>query len=147
MLRCPADHHSLKVQTVGSATFAHCVHCAGIWLTREALLPPSLDPASLPPATRIASPTKRKRRSALACPECNGRLTPERVEGIEIDRCSRCVGVWLDAGEYDAVRRHIEYPHSAASPNRESAGFTDTITDEGVGFGIELVGFLTHLFF
>ncbi len=108
MLRCPADHHSLKVQTVGRATFAHCVYCAGIWLTREALLPPSLDPAALPPATRVATPATRKRKTPLQCPECGGPLTPERVEGIEIDRCTHCVGVWLDAGEYDAVRRYIE---------------------------------------
>jgi len=147
VLRCPADHRSLRVQTIGTATFAHCVHCAGIWLTREALLPPSLDPAALPPATRVATPATRKRKSPLACPECGSSLTAERVEGIEVDRCTHCVGIWLDAGEYDAVRRHIEHPHSAMLVHQDSDNPTDTKTADVTGFGLELILILGELFF
>ena len=147
MLRCPADRRALRLQTIGTATFAHCVHCAGIWLTREALLPPSVDPAALPPATRVATPTTRKRKNALACPECEGPLISQRVEGIEIDRCIHCVGVWLDAGEYDAVRRHIEHPHSAMSTSVAAEAASDRKVDEVFGYGIELILILGELFF
>jgi Zn-finger nucleic acid-binding protein len=37
------------------------------------------------------------------------------VEGIEIDRCPRCDGIWLDAGEYDAVRQRIEAKRKATA--------------------------------
>jgi Zn-finger nucleic acid-binding protein len=35
-------------------------------------------------------------------------MRPVLVDGVEIDRCSRCRGVWLDAGEYDAVAAAIQ---------------------------------------
>ena len=132
---------------MGTASFAHCEHCAGIWLTREALLPPSVDPAALPPATRVATPAARKRKTTLRCPECGGSLTPERVEGIEIDRCTHCVGVWLDAGEYDAVRRYIEHPYAGTSGHQNSETSTDTKAGDAFGWGFELILGLGELFF
>ena len=87
----------------------------------------------------------------MACPECGGSLTAERVEGIEIDRCSHCVGVWLDAGEYDAVRRHIEhpleYPHSHATGRQESDSSTESKTDGVLSYGFDLILMLGELFF
>lgn len=132
---------------MGTASFAHCEHCAGIWLTREALLPPSVDPAALPPATRVATPAARKRKTTLQCPECGGSLTPERVEGIEIDRCTHCVGVWLDPGEYDAVRGHIEYPYPATSAHENYETSTDGKAGDRFGFGVEFILFLGEVFF
>lgn len=89
----------------------------------------------------------RKRKNAMACPECEGPLTPERVQGIEIDRCTHCVGVWLDAGEYDAVRRHIEPPHSVASTSEATDAARDGKVGEGFGDGVELILMLGELFF
>ena len=83
----------------------------------------------------------------MTCPECGGSLTPQRVEGIEIDRCIHCVGVWLDAGEYDAVRRHIEHPHSTVSAHEGSKIFTETCPESGLGFGVEFILGLGELFF
>lgn len=34
-------------------------------------------------------------------------MIAQTIEGIEIDRCITCDGIWLDAGEYDAVRHRI----------------------------------------
>jgi hypothetical protein len=52
------------------------------------------------------------------------------VEGIDIDRCVHCDGVWLDPGEYDAVRHRIETTHIAREPEAESRS----------GIGIPTVG-------
>jgi Zn-finger nucleic acid-binding protein len=106
-----------------------------------------VDPAVLPPATRVATPSIRKRKGPLACPECGGSLTAQRVEGIEIDRCSHCVGVWLDAGEYDAVRHHIEHPHSHASGHHRSDISAESKSDDVWGYGVELILILGELFF
>jgi Zn-finger nucleic acid-binding protein len=95
----------------------------------------------------VATPATRKRKNALACPECEGPLTPQRVEGIEIDRCIHCVGVWLDAGEYDAVRRHIEYPHSAMSTPEATETASSGKVDEVIGYGFDLIVILGELFF
>jgi len=37
------------------------------------------------------------------CPACNEPLVAFELEGVEIDRCLKCGGTWLDAGELDWV--------------------------------------------
>jgi len=37
------------------------------------------------------------------CPKCAGELIPVPYRGVELDKCSRCQGVWLDFGELDQV--------------------------------------------
>lgn len=37
------------------------------------------------------------------CPKCGAELVPVPYRGIELDKCSRCQGVWLDFGELDQV--------------------------------------------
>lgn len=39
----------------------------------------------------------------MTCPRCQARLSLSVRDGIEIDRCPRCRGVWLDAGELDRL--------------------------------------------
>jgi Zn-finger nucleic acid-binding protein len=73
---------------------------------------------------------------------CIHPLESERVEGIEIERCVYCKGVWLDAGEYDAVRKRIEVQPSAIMKPRSDMGF-DLI---GAGFDVALETLVTMLF-
>ena len=40
---------------------------------------------------------------ALQCPKCDGQLHETEYEGIAIDVCDKCSGVWLDAGELAQV--------------------------------------------
>jgi Zn-finger nucleic acid-binding protein len=44
------------------------------------------------------------------CPACNDPLVGFTLEGVEIDRCLRCGGTWLDTGELEllGVREGIE---------------------------------------
>ena len=37
------------------------------------------------------------------CPRCGAGLTMSERQGIEIDYCSQCRGVWLDRGELDKL--------------------------------------------
>jgi uncharacterized protein len=37
------------------------------------------------------------------CPKCGAELIAVPYRGIELDKCSRCQGVWLDVGELDRV--------------------------------------------
>jgi ribosomal protein L37AE/L43A len=39
----------------------------------------------------------------LECPKCDGHLLETEYEGIAIDACDKCSGVWLDAGELAQV--------------------------------------------
>lgn len=39
----------------------------------------------------------------MKCPKCGHDLVAEDFSGIEIDRCSYCEGVYLDAGELEEL--------------------------------------------
>ncbi|HVR83016.1 MAG TPA: zf-TFIIB domain-containing protein [Planctomycetota bacterium] len=39
------------------------------------------------------------------CPACKEPLIVFELDGVEIDRCLRCGGTWLDAGEIDQLAR------------------------------------------
>ena len=41
--------------------------------------------------------------SALRCPKCDGTLEVIAFENLEIDRCNKCHGVWLDSGELELL--------------------------------------------
>lgn len=43
------------------------------------------------------------RAAALSCPKCDGKLAEMKVEDVLIDRCDKCNGVWLDAGELERL--------------------------------------------
>ncbi len=39
----------------------------------------------------------------MNCPTCHAQLTLAERQGIEIDYCPSCRGVWLDRGELDKI--------------------------------------------
>jgi hypothetical protein len=49
----------------------------------------------------------------MKCPICNIDLLMSDRQGVEIDYCSQCRGVWLDRGELDKI---IERSQSEAAP-------------------------------
>jgi len=48
----------------------------------------------------------------IQCPVCQETLNSSDRQGIEIDVCPRCRGVWLDRGELDKLlEREVAPPH------------------------------------
>ena len=137
MLRCPVDGCGLAPRAIGPASIAVCEKCSGIWFTREALNHPSVDPAALPRASRTRIPTTGTRRKFASCPVCRRALLAERVEGIDIDSCVHCDGVWLDPGEYDAVRHRIEHRNRGAEAQSKSN--SETALLHSVGEGVDAI--------
>ena len=39
----------------------------------------------------------------MNCPQCNVSLSVSERQGVEIDYCPQCRGVWLDRGELDKI--------------------------------------------
>ena len=57
--------------------------------------------------------------AAMACPVCRTALAMSDRQGVEIDYCPTCRGVWLDRGEIDKiVERSVEPPQQSRSPQR-----------------------------
>ena len=55
----------------------------------------------------------------LLCPACRADLVMSERQGIEIDYCPKCRGVWLDRGELDKIieRSAGEEVRSAQQPS------------------------------
>jgi Zn-finger nucleic acid-binding protein len=49
----------------------------------------------------------------MNCPTCNVELKMTERQGVEIDYCPQCRGVWLDRGELDKI---IERSDSEPAP-------------------------------
>ena len=56
--------------------------------------------------------------AVMPCPICKTGLTMSDRQGVEIDFCSTCRGVWLDRGELDKI---IERSVDANAPTRPEA--------------------------
>lgn len=41
--------------------------------------------------------------SGMPCPVCKTNLTVAERQGVEIDHCPNCRGIWLDRGELDKI--------------------------------------------
>jgi hypothetical protein len=39
----------------------------------------------------------------MHCPKCGMELAGINYQGVKIDRCSACHGIWLDAGELEEI--------------------------------------------
>ncbi|WP_031298878.1 TFIIB-type zinc ribbon-containing protein [Sphingobium lactosutens] len=59
--------------------------------------------------------------SAMLCPVCHVGLAMTDRQGVEIDYCPQCRGVWLDRGELDKIIERsaagMTPPASAAQPS------------------------------
>jgi Zn-finger nucleic acid-binding protein len=111
-MRCPVCKHRTLTPTAMEEGLAarHCGACGGRWLRADAYarwrsrrggdLPEHLAEEGAP-----APPTEPP--GARLCPECGHILTRCRVGhgvGFALDACRTCGGVWLDAGEWEALR-------------------------------------------
>ncbi|MCJ7481820.1 MAG: zf-TFIIB domain-containing protein [Thermodesulfovibrionales bacterium] len=54
----------------------------------------------------------------MKCPVCSVDLTMSERQGIEIDYCPQCRGVWLDRGELDKIIERSQPMPAETSPER-----------------------------
>jgi len=48
---------------------------------------------------------RQKELHYMRCPKCGMELIEIDYKGVKVDKCSECEGVWLDAGELEAISR------------------------------------------
>lgn len=42
----------------------------------------------------------------MRCPKCGSAMAEQDLSGVKIDKCPKCNGIYLDAGELEALVRH-----------------------------------------
>ncbi|MDA8407334.1 MAG: zf-TFIIB domain-containing protein [Deltaproteobacteria bacterium] len=62
----------------------------------------------------------------MLCPICNVDLLLADRQGIEIDYCPKCRGIWLDRGELEKL---IERSASSDNNSSENQGYRDFRSD------------------
>ena len=53
----------------------------------------------------VAEQAKAAGTSSMKCPRCDGTLKGRKVEGVSVDSCDKCGGVWLDSGELEQLTK------------------------------------------
>lgn len=112
---CPRCAHPLLEYSHQSIRIDECSGCEGVWLDSGELGPLMQKPERLLWSPELNMKWERGREwientsdatkaELLAshrgkCPRCEIPLLSERLHGVEVDRCERCRGVWLDKGE------------------------------------------------
>ena len=66
--------------------------------------------------TDAASTSPTQRAQGMLCPVCRVDLVLADRQGVEIDYCPQCRGIWLDRGELDKIiERNAAYEAGAKS--------------------------------
>lgn len=73
----------------------------------------------------------------LLCPTCRVDLVMSERQGVEIDYCPKCRGVWLDRGELDKIiERGQGQPREESRPNYSDRGSREHQgSSQGYGHG------------
>lgn len=130
---CPDKHGPLHAYDSGQRELAACEACHGLWMPRLHLLADHAT-CSIPEESRRHA-GGRKRFDERHCPGCKSAMDLRRVQGFWVDECPRCHGVWLDAGEYDAViARLVELRRTGPPPSPPPNFASPWLT------GLDLVG-------
>ena len=58
----------------------------------------------------------------MPCPVCKVALVMSDRQGVEIDYCPQCRGVWLDRGELDKIIERSAAQEAAPAPQTPSPG-------------------------
>ncbi len=85
----------------------------------------------------------------MACPVCNVPLVMSERQGVEIDYCAQCRGVWLDRGELDKIiernANSFAAPPVTPQQHQPSGGYVQR-TGHGQGYPKKRKSFLEELF-
>jgi uncharacterized protein len=126
----------------GSVTVDYCPRCGGLWFDRgevahlarrdEAVIHPLLIDAAVrvrPPCQGCGTPLDRnaercevcRRSNVLDCPVCDETMERRERDGLVLDVCRRCHGVWFDNAELSAIWR-LKLAEATAAARRGGRG-------------------------
>jgi len=104
-MNCPVCKQAMLVLELEQVEIDHCPDCGGIWLDAgelEMLLGDSQHSQDFLAGMKIASTTEKVHR----CPICAKKMFKVEFPAqtpVIIDCCKNQHGIWLDAGELEAV--------------------------------------------
>ncbi|MEN6626284.1 MAG: zf-TFIIB domain-containing protein [Candidatus Sumerlaeia bacterium] len=101
--RCPVDHEPLVLCELEGIEVDYCPRCGGIWLDRGELDLIATRAGAEPYEPEIVAASCEK--SSRRCPRCTQTMQTLAKSNIQIERCRRGHGYWLDRGELEKLVR------------------------------------------
>lgn len=96
---CPRCAVAMKLEDRLEVEVDKCPKCKGIYFDAD-----ELDKLSGGKALEGSIFTARVLGKELKCPSCGADMHYVTVQGVTIDQCSKCEGIWLDDGEMKKLR-------------------------------------------
>lgn len=97
---CPLDQSTLVAQASSVPAIYLCQACRGLWFPTPAVAAV----IGQPPRLAALQAQGGRAQAPLVCPEDGKRLVRFLVDGVELDICPACEGVWFDRGEVEYLR-------------------------------------------
>lgn len=99
---CPRCATTLETYSrpLGAGRYAiteMCIECGGLWLEEACLA------ETFPDLVELVRSTDRAAFSQADCPSCRTALRAFVIDGVALDACSRCIGLWVDGHEISDV--------------------------------------------
>jgi uncharacterized protein len=115
----PRDGALLAAESYeGDVAVDRCPTCEGVWLDPGELQTlqensdiPSADLDDVDVIADAYEMARQNARPGIACPRCAQALEAAEYaycSRILIDRCTKCGGIWLDAGELEALQKFFK---------------------------------------
>ena len=100
---CPkCQREMVGFQRVGVA-LDRCEQCKAVWFDRHELDTYRGDRKREGEVTVTMNPRFIASEGNLVCPRCRKALEVGQLEGVEIDRCPECAGLFLDRDDLDRL--------------------------------------------
>lgn len=122
---CPRDGTVLDDAKVNGCRLEKCRECHGLWFDAGVMEQLFKLPLKHVEACVQVLPGKKEHSPPhlagyMRCPRCvDGRLqdiTYTFANSIRIDRCEKCLGLWMDEHELDAILREEKWLEKEYSP-------------------------------
>ena len=107
-MKCPACKSPLREKGAGGMTLDVCYGgCGGIWFDATELERVSARAAATLHTIWNVPVTKPRQ-----CPRCPEQILERKwfsdSKKVEIDQCTKCGGIWLDAGEFSRIHDEMK---------------------------------------
>lgn len=123
-LQCPRDNAMLTVQEQGDAHLDICGKCGGQFFDSGEMFA-AFGIKADPSYWDRPETGGTVKQSELHCPNCKTSLLAQEVKyeshEVEIDRCGKCAGIWLDKGEVEMIMKIGDALHPILEAEKEKA--------------------------
>ena len=112
-MKCPVDRKELEEISDNGIEHYECPTCKGVWMTDRALraIVAQIDPDAafaLPLAVDRPSRKRDTSEALIKCPLDGIGVHKHKLGKVAVDICPVCAGIWLNPGEFDAVKEELE---------------------------------------